>query len=450
MEGASVEYSTTIPIRDSYGVIVVGGGPAGVAAAIAAARLGRRVLLVEQLGALGGTGTNGLVNAFNPFSDGERTLVRGIGLEILQRAYERGYLSPRVTPETWEKGYMQWIPFYGEGLKLLLDEMVLEAGVDLHFFTTMVDVIAEDGRPAGLVLLSHEGLFAVHGSYFVDCSGDADLTARAGYPCELGDEQGRTMPPTLCSYVANVDYHAYDAFKSSPAWEQTLQRALDEGAFTVWDPHVPGIFFCGEDHGMLNAGHVFGVVGLDSADLTQGMVRGRQLAQEFLAFYRKYVPGCQRMVHAGTAPMLGIRASRRVVGEYVLNHEDFTARRSFADEIGRYNNPIDIHIMSPDREAYQAYHETYTQSYKLPPGESYGIPYRSLVPRGAPNLLVAGRCFSTDRLMQGSTRVMPCCFVTGQAAGAAAALCCRDGVTAQALSTDLLRSVLREQNAYIP
>ncbi len=450
MQREQIGYSATVPVQASYDVAVVGGGPAGVVAAIAAARLGCSVLLVERFGALGGTGTNGLVNAFNPFSDGERALVRGIGLEILQRAYRRGYLSPRVSPETWEKGYMQWIPFYGEGLKLLLDEMVLEAGVDVRFFTTMIDVIREGERLTGLVLHSREGLFAVRGRSFVDCTGDADLTARAGYPCELGDDQGRTMPPTLCSYVTNVDYEAYRSFVGSPSWQETLHRALDEGAFTVWDPHVPGIFFSGEDHGMLNAGHVFGVVGLDSQDLSKGMIRGRQLAQEFVAFYRRYVPGCEGLVHVATAPMLGVRESRRVVGEYVLTHEDFSARRSFPDEIGRYNNPIDIHIMSPDREAYEAYHTMYTRSFRLPPGESYGIPYRSLVPRGAPNLWVAGRCISTDRLMQGSTRVMPCCFVTGQAAGVAAALSCAQGVTAQTLHPALLQRTLREQGAYVP
>ncbi|MCD6291475.1 MAG: FAD-dependent oxidoreductase [Anaerolineae bacterium] len=446
----TIDYQVSMPLSGGYDVIVVGGGVSGVAASIAAARMGRKTLLVEQFGSLGGTGTNGLVNAFNPFSDGVRTLIGGIGLEVVQRAYERGILAPHVTPETWKTGYMKWIPFQNEGMKVLLDEMVQEAGVELRFFTTMIDVLMDGRRIDGLILHGREGLSAVRGRYFVDCTGDAHLTALAGFPYEVGDEQGRTMPPTLCSHLINIDADAYLAFRESGAWEETLERALEEGAFTVWDKHVPGVILMGENYGFLNAGHVFGVVGLSSEDLTRGMIRGRQLAQEFVAFYRKYVPGFEKVVHMSTAPVLGIRESRRIVGEYILSIDDFLARRSFPDEIGRYNNPIDIHIMSPDPEAYEAYASMYEKRYRLPPGESYGIPYRSLIPKGSQNLLVAGRCISTDRLVQGSTRVMPCCFVTGHAAGAAAALCQEEEAPPLALDAGLLRQTLRGQGAYIP
>ena len=453
----TVPYSVQVPVQGSYDIVVVGGGPSGVAAGVAAGRMGAKVLLVEQFGAMGGTGTNGGVNAFNPFSDGVRTLVGGIGLEILETAWQRGFLGRRITPgapavgpELWKTGYMRWIPFNAEGIKLLMDEMTAAAGVEVRFFTTLVDVIRDGNRIDKLILHSREGLFAVEGRYFVDCSGDANLTAIAGLPWEMGDEQGRTMPGTLCSHLANIDLAKYEAFTKTKAFAPTLEKALNEGAFTVWDKHVPGAFFVGDNWCFLNAGHVFGVKGLDSRDLTRGMIRGRQLAQEFLAFYRKYVPGFENAAHITTAPMLGIRETRRVVGEYVLTVDDFLARASFEDEIGRYNNPIDIHIMSPDKGAYDEYARIYEKSHKLPPGESYGIPYRSLIPKGSVNLMVAGRCMSTDRMLQGSTRVMPCCFVTGHAAGAAAALCCERRIRPQELDAQDLRLVLREQEAYIP
>jgi hypothetical protein len=236
----------------------------------------------------------------------------------------------------------------------------------------------------------------------------------------------------------------------SAAYGQALDRALADGAFTYWDKHIPGIFAAGEDYGFINAGHLFGVVGLDSRDLTRGMLLGRKQAQEFLRFYRGSVPGCERMVHVGTAPMLGLRETRRIVGEYTLTGDDFLACRTFPDDVGRHNYPVDIHIMSPDQQGFETYHTMFTRSYRLARGQSFGIPYRALVPRGSANLLVAGRCISCDRIAQGSIRVMPGCFITGHAAGAAAALCCADGTPPASLDAELLRGTLRQQGAYIP
>jgi hypothetical protein len=151
-----------------------------------------------------------------------------------------------------------------------------------------------------------------------------------------------------------------------------------------------------------------------------------------------------------TAAILGVRETRRIVGEYGLNVDDFVARRSFEDEIGRHNYSIDIHRSSPSIEDYETLVEEFTQGYRLGKGESFGIPYRSLVPKGPDNLLVAGRCISTDRMVQGSIRVMPGCLITGQAAGAAAALCTREDVAPRELDASLLRNLLKEQGAYLP
>jgi hypothetical protein len=273
----------------------------------------------------------------------------------------------------------------------------------------------------------------------------------------VGDEQGNTQAPTLCSTVSNIDLERYVAFKGKTRrpgdWQSLLvplQQAIADGVFSEPELHLPGIFSCGEGYGILNAGHLYNLDCLQNADVTRGMILGRKKAQEYVAFYRNYVEGCERLTHMATAAILGVRETRRIVGEYVLNVDDFCARASFDDEIGRFNYSIDIHRSSPSLEDYEELVEEFTKGYRLGEGESYGIPYRSLVPKGADNLLVSGRCISADRMVQGSIRVMPCCFITGQAAGAAIALCNERDIATRELDAGLLRGTLREQGAYIP
>lgn len=452
-----LQYQRRLPVEEGFDVIVVGGGPSGVAAAIAAGRMGRKVALIEQTGCLGGIGTSGLVNVWMPFADGETTLMRGVGLEFLDALYARGFLPAGVSPELWRQGQRRAVAFNGEGLKLLMDEWVERAGVEIRFFTSLIDVVAEGGEVKAIVLSGKEQLYAMRASCYVDATGDAALSAMAGLPFEAGDEEGHTQPPTLCSLVANIDLERYEAFRRQARrpgdWQSlqvALEKAIADGVFTVPELHLPGIFACGEGYGILNAGHIYGLDCLRDRDLTHGMIRGRKLAQEYLTFYRNYVQGCEHMTHMATAAILGVRETRRIVGEYVLNVDDFVARRSFEDEIGRYNYAIDIHRSSPSVQDYEQLIAEFTRGYRLADGQSYGIPYRSLIPKGSPNLLVSGRCISTDRKVQGSIRVMPCCFITGQAAGAAAALCCAQDVATKELNPALLQSTLRGQDAYIP
>ena len=452
-----LHYSREIPIEDGYDVVVVGGGPSGVAAAVAAGRLGRKVVLIEQTGCLGGLGTSGLVNVFMPFADGEHTLMGGIGIEMLDAMYERAFLATTISPDIWQNGQRRSVPFNGEGLKVVMDEFVERAGVEIRFFTSLIDVIVDGGAVQSLVFSGKERLYAMRAAFYVDATGDAILSDMAGVPSEVGDEEGVTQAPTLCSAVANIDVERYERFRQETRrpgdWQLLivpLQQAIADGVFAEPEMHLPGIFAFGEGYGILNAGHIFGLDCLEDTDLTRGMILGRKKAQEYLAFYRNYVQGCEHLTHLSTASILGVRETRRIVGEYVLNVDDFVALRSFDDEIGRYNYSIDIHRSSPSMDDYEELIEEHTRSYRLGVGESYGIPYRSLVPLNVDNLLVSGRCISTDRLVQGSIRVMPCCVITGQAAGAAAALCCEHDVAARELDTDLLRGTLRDSGAYLP
>lgn len=452
-----LEYARQLPVESGFDLIVVGGGPSGVAAAIAAGRMGCKVALIEQTGCLGGLGTSGLVNVFMPFADGRRTLMGGIGIEFVQALHDRALLPSSVSAETWQQGRREAVPFNGEGLKLLMDEFVQSAGIELRFFTSMIDVVMSGAQIQAIVLSGKERLYAMQARYYIDATGDATLSAMAGVPFEVGDGRGNTQPPTLCSTVSNVDLERYRAFRDRTRrpgdWQSLLvplQQAIEDGVFSEPELHLPGIFVCGEGYGILNAGHIFGLDCLQDADLSKGMILGRKKAQEYLRFYRNYVEGCEHMTHMSTGSILGVRETRRIVGEYVLNVDDFCARRSFDDEIGRFNYSVDIHRSSPSQQDYEQLVEEFTRGYRLGKGESYGIPYRTLVPKGIDNLLVSGRCISTDRGVQGSIRVMPCCLITGHAAGAAAALCGKRDIAPRDLDAGLLRSALREQGAYLP
>jgi len=449
-------FERTIPAEDGWDVVVAGGGPAGVAAAIAAGRLGAKVLLVEATGCLGGMGTSGLVTAFDPMADGERALVGGIMREIVEALYERGQLAPHVTPDFWRRRFHCWTPFRPEGYKLLLDELVVAAGVEVRFFTRVIDADADAdaGTVRGVVTNNVEGCRFVAASTFIDATGDAVLTDLCGAACrEAGRDTPGIMPPTLCSLCAGIDWETAAPVPGSncPADQQAyFEKALAEGHFSHGDRHLPGMFRIGGAVGMLNAGHVFGLDALRCRSLSDGMMRGRQLAREYVSFYREYVPGCEGIEHVTTAPLMGVRENRRIVGEYELTYEDYLARRQFADQIGVFNKAVDIHPYADSAAEYERFREEFHHTGRFEPGECYGIPYGILVPRGWGNLWVAGRCASSDVQVHGSLRVQPAAAMMGQAAGTAAAQSLRSPRPAGRLDTRQLVQTLREHGAYLP
>ncbi len=430
-----ITYQKSIETRIVTDVLVVGGGAAGVTAAVAAARAGKRVLIVETNGAFGGVGTTGLVPAFAPFTDGERQLCAGIGGEI------RAGVSRHKPIETY------WTPIDAEELKLAYDRIVTGAGVQVLFFTTVVDVVATDGHIDYALLSSRTGLYAVRATVYIDCTGDGTLTALAGGKFALGDENGNVMPPTLCSLWGGLDLDAYIADKHNV--NAKLNRAIEDGVFTFADRHLPGFFLKTEGYTGGNLGHIFDTDCIDEASMTHAMIWGRQSMEEYARFYREYVDGCADLRLLGTGEMLGVRESRRICCDYTLGVDDFLARADFDDEIGRYCYPVDIHIMNTDEAEMKRFEEEYRVKLRYKKGESYGIPYRSLVPVSFDNLLTAGRCMGTDRQMEASIRVMPGCFITGQAAGAAAALAVDAGGEVRRVDVTTLQRGLRESGAYL-
>lgn len=423
-------YTKEIPQKYAVDVFIAGGGPAGVAAAVTCARQGKKVFLAEGCGAFGGLGTLGLVPAFMPMGDGEHFLCGGFGEELCTRLYGR--------IDGARRGYDIQV----EKLKLTYDRMMRQSGADFSFFTRLIDVVVRDGRVTEAVCSAKSGLFTVKADVFIDCTGDGDLCAMAGADFEMGNEEGVCMPATLCSLWTGIDFDRV----SGPA-NREVERAFADGVFELEDRHIPGIWTVDREHGVGggNFGHCYAVDATDERSLTAAVLRGRGYMDEFKKYFSEYLTGYENMALVYTADMMGVRESRRITGEYVLSARDFRPDESFPDEIGRYNYSVDVHAMKPSKEAYQAFEKDFHNRLKT--GESYSVPYRCLLPKKLANVLVAGRCVSTDRAMQASIRVMGGCFITGQAAGMAASLT-RENVRDVAIPA--LQSKLRSIGAYLP
>lgn len=433
----TVMLQRTIPVRHEVDVFVAGGGPAGTAAAVAAARQGRSVFLIERQNCLGGMGTAGLVPVFMQFTDGEHFLAGGVGQEILTKLQEAGGTYPA-----------DGTAIRAEVLKRVYDDLLIEAGVDFSFETQLIGVETDGDRVALALLAAKSGLFAVRAKQFIDCTGDGDLAAWAGAPFEKGDEEGNLMPGTLCSLWCQIDWDKYEVSGIRPQ-RAMLPKAFEDGVFTYKDRHLPGIFRIGEHLGGGNIGHNFGVDATDERSVTEAMLWGRKLVLEYERYYKQYLKGFEDMELMTLGSALGIRETRRIMGDYVLDLDDFNNRAVFDDEIGRYSYPVDIHASKPSDEDYAKFEKEFA-TLRYGRGESYGVPYRILCPKKLSNVLVAGRCVSSDRFLQGSIRVMPGCYITGQAAGVAAAIAVEKSTDTRGFKVSELQARLKAMGGYLP
>jgi len=433
----SVTIQRTIPVRHDVDVLVAGGGPAGVAAAVAAARQGCSVFLAERQNCLGGMGTAGLLPVFMQFGDGVNFLAAGVGKEILTHLQEAGGTGPDSKTS-----------IKAEVLKRVYDALVLDAGVRFTFETRLIDVEMQGDAVALAILAAKSGIFAVKAKFFVDCTGDGDLAAWAGAPFEKGDAEGNMMAGTLCSLWAEVDWAKAKA-SGMGNQRKRLDDAFKDKVFTIEDRHLPGMWRVGEHLAGGNLGHTFGVDGTDERSVTEAVIWARKLILEYERYYKEYLEGFEDMELVGQGAMHGIRETRRILGDYVLDLDDFKQRAVFEDEIGRYSYPVDMHAAKSGDQAYQAFMTDY-EKFRYGRGENYGIPYRCLVPRKLSNVLVAGRCVSTDRYMQSSIRVMPGCFITGQAAGVAAAIAAQNHTDTRAVPVAELQQRLKKLGAFLP
>lgn len=421
-----------VKTNSDYDIIVVGGGPAGCSAATAAARRGLKTLLIESTGLLGGLGTSGMVPAWCPFSDGEKVIYKGIAWEVFDAA-KKG-----VPFEPADK--MDWVAINPEHLISVYDRLVADSGADVLFFSKVAAVEkSADDTVEAVIVANKNGLTAYKAKVFVDTTGDGDICTWAGADYLKGDSDGNLQKSTLCFSVANVNMEAYrngPELHSGHNPDSPSMQAFKTGRYPLLDTHCchnqigPGVIG-------FNANHIEIKDTTDPAQLSEAMILGRKIAAQHLEMLKDYRPDAfGEAFIVKTAVVPGIRDSRRIIGDYLFTADDWYARRSFDDEIGRNCYFIDVH-----KEGHADIH--YGR------GESHGIPYRCLTPAKLRNVLTAGRCISTDEESYGSLRVMPNCLVTGQAAGVAATLAAAAmNPDVHNIDTDDLRTILRQNGAY--
>lgn len=440
---------SALPVADEYDVIVLGGGPAGCAASIGAAREGARTLLIERFGFLGGSGTAALVPAFCPFSDREKPISRGVALQVLE-AMKAG--MPHVSKESFD-----WVPIDAERLKVVYDDAVRASGADVLFLTHFIDVLKTGGRVDGVVLHNKSGLQRYAAKVVVDATGDGDVAVAAGADYEQGEADTHALQPcTMCFVMAGVDTERLHAWLWADDARNLLLKPAIAEAKRNGDLDIPedaaNVAIQSASTIGFNFSHVFDVDATDGKALSQAHLDGRRLVQQLAAFVRKYMAGCEHAVVVTSGVQIGVRETRRIIGDYVLTLDDYLARRSFADEIARNAYYIDIHLSKQEWERHNNAPIDWSERiHEYAPGESHGVPYRCLTVRGLDNMLVAGRCISTDRAVQGSVRVMPNCLVVGESAGCAAAWAARSaGGAVRAVDVEALRAHLRSNGQYLP
>ena len=424
--------------EEIYDVAVIGGGPAGCAAAYAAARDGARVLLVEGSGALGGMGTMGCVTCFAPFSDGEKMIYRGFAEKVFRRS---------LAAFSWyDQTKLDWVPTDPEACKRIYDELLKDVGVKVCFFTTLVGCDTADGHIERVYLADKTGVRSQRAKIYIDGTGDGDLAYFAGVPCEKGDANGELQPASLCFIIAGI--HT-ESLKNVTFYGASDQSIVHEIIRSDKYPLIDQSHLCIDELGggliSFNAGHVF-VDGTVPEDVSEGMRLGRAMAAQYHAAFKELLPEAfGDSVLILTSPLLGVRETRRIKGQYVFTARDYLERRSFPDEIARNCYHLDLHTSRATGDFTKEEEERLAFYMK---GESHGIPYRCLVPLMCDNLLVAGRAISCDRLSGASLRVMPNCFTTGEAAGVAAVMAYTAGVTPGKVDTAALREKLRGYGAY--
>lgn len=431
------------PVWGEYDVVVLGGGPAGMAAAVAAARAGRSTLLVERYGFLGGMGTAAGVTNFcglHANVHGEiRQVVHGVADELLQRIDRLGGLNQphALFGKTVAQAYDT------AAYKIAADDLLLSAGVEILFHALAAGVLMDGARRVQALLVeTKSGRYAVPGRTFIDASGDGDLAAWAGVPHALGDGRGNMLYPSTMFRLNGINPE-----RAGKAWEvipKLMLQAEAEGRYKfprktpIVRPQKSGIEWRVNLTQLANReGNAMD--GTNARDLSDAEVLGRRQIAEVAGFLRE-VRGFESSYIVDIAPQVGIRETRRVHGLYELTERDVLDCASFDDTIGVNGWPLELHLKGDVEFRWP----------KIPESRGFNhLPYRMTVPRGLDNLWVAGRCASMSHEAQSAARVTGACFVMGEAAGTAADLALAQGGTAAAVDVPILQSRLEDNGAYL-
>ena len=418
---------------DGYGLCVVGGGLSGVCAAIAAARQGTKVLLVEKTNALGGAAVVNLVNPFMPYTtniDGKvRSLSKGIFMEI---SNELGCLDHK------DGGRHVSYTFDEEQMKIVLNRMCLESGVQLLFGAYLCGCDRDGNKIKSITVSTVAGSVEIVADYFIDATGDGTLFMHAGCPYHLGRAaDSLCQPMTLCFRAAGINKEEF--FKSRGELNKLYKEYRAEGK--IKNPREDILSFKTVHDGVVhfNTTRVVKLDPTDPFDVTRAEIEAREQVYEVIEFMREHSPACKNIKLLSTAIGIGVRESRMVDGEHVLNEMELKECTRFEDSIALGNYDIDIH--NPEG--------TGTSHYYFKAGEYYTIPYRSLIPKGMENLLVVGRCISATHEAQASIRIMPIIACIGEAGGVAVAVAGKDGVGTNALDVSKVQKILSETNCEI-
>jgi len=452
-------FQVTGPDR-SWDVVVLGGGPAGTVAAVAAARQGAHTLIIEERGFLGGSLTGMGVSPMMTFHAGATQVVRGIPEEIVAELVSNDWSPGHIEDPV---GFCSSVtPFDPEGLKLVLDDFAARAGVDVLFHAAFAGADHTDGRISALYVTTRAGIWRIGASVFVDATGDAALATELGVPTVLGRRgDGATQPMTMNVRVYGVDTEQLDRFQKDNPTETNQgdsekvavsKRSGISGAYTILhEARESGEFpyeremvlaFEGNTRGeyTINMSRIAGLNPVDPFDLSAAEAAGRRQALATVDFLRKRVPGFANCEVAFTGPNIGVRESRKIVGVHVLSEEDLVHNTMFPDAIGMGGYPIDLH--DPDGKAGTHY-------VRLAEGSWYSIPYRSCLTNEISNLIVTGRCLSATQNALAAVRVTPIVMGLSQGVGVAAAQAAQSGIDVRVLDTDRLRAVLRQDDVFL-
>ena len=446
--------------EESCDVLVVGGGVAGISAAVTAAEAGADVILAERDGCLGGTASVGLVGPFMSSFDplGKEQVIRGFMDRFIKRMAEKGgaihpsdchggdsYSAYRI------RGHIGVTPFDPECLKETAEEFCEEAGVRLRYHLLLISCETENGVIKRAFFATKSGITAIRAKCFIDCTGDADLAVLSGAPTVYGDENGKTQVSSLFFIIDGVDRDRLRAFvsqypedthKRQRYLEDVVEKCIAEGTFPSGRSRV-SVFESLHGFWRVNMTQYDGDESLiDPEGVTQAEIICRKQIRPTIEFLKKHVPGFENCRLVYSANSLGIRESRRIVGEYVLTIDDLKCGKQFDDRICLTGNAVDFHGIAKRDGSYNG-------AYYVTGSLCASIPYRSLLPKDTVNLAVAGRCLSADQAAHSAVRVMPPCFAMGQAAGEAAAMAAKSGISLREIDIRKLQENLVQGGALL-